>query len=73
MSGRVTPADLGNMLSEYGGLATAELDFEYGGALAYLSGRYFVERTSGTPQSGSHMAVFQNLGSGWRIRALLFL
>lgn len=73
MSGRVTPADLGNVLGEYGTLNTAELDFEYGGALAYLSGRYFVERTSGTPQSGSYMAVFRNIGSGWTIRALLFL
>jgi ketosteroid isomerase-like protein len=72
-SGSSTPKDLGHLLREYGSLNTAEQDFEYGGTLAYLSGRYYVEQASGPARSGNYIAVFRNLGSGWLIRALLFL
>jgi ketosteroid isomerase-like protein len=69
-AGRVTPGDLDRVLPEYGPLYTAELDFEHGGTMAYLSGRYWAERSSAPPLSGSYTAVFQNLGSGWQIRFL---
>jgi len=72
-AGRTTPADLNRVLPEYGNLYTAELDFEYGGTMAYLSGRYYAERTSAQALSGSYAAVFQNLGSGWQIRFIALL
>lgn len=72
-SGSLTPKDLAHVLREYGSLNTAEQDFEYGGTLAYLSGRYYVAQATGAARSGNYIAVFRNLGSGWLIRALLFL
>lgn len=71
-AGRVTAADLGKVLPRFGTLNTAELDFDYGDTLAYMSGRYYVERESGPAESGAYVAVFQNLGSGWLIRSLVF-
>lgn len=71
-AGRLESANLVTILSEFGALHTAELDFDSGDTLAYLSGRYYVEQSSGPPRSGSYVAVFQNLGSGWLIRSLVF-
>jgi ketosteroid isomerase-like protein len=71
-AGHMSSTDLGKILSDFGVLHTAELDFDYGDTLAYLSGRYYVEQSSGPPRSGSYVAVFQNLGSGWLIRSLVF-
>jgi ketosteroid isomerase-like protein len=71
-AGHVTSADLNRILRDFGTLHTAELDFDLGDTLAYLSGRYYAERSSGPSQSGSYVAVFQNLGSGWQVRSLVF-
>jgi ketosteroid isomerase-like protein len=71
-AGHASAADLARVLSEYGTLNTVELDFDYGDTLAYLSGRYYVEFESEPARSGSYMAIFQNLGSGWLIRSLTF-
>ena len=68
----LSPAELDKVLPEYGSLNTAEVDFESSGTLAYLSGRYYVQRRSGPAASGVYTAVFQNLGSGWQIRSLVF-
>lgn len=71
-AGPVGGQDLEGMLPDYGGLNTVELDFDVGGTLAYLSGRYYVEGTSGPARSGTYIATFRNLGSGWLIRSLVF-
>lgn len=71
--GTSRPAELKKVLDGYGRLYTVELDFECSGTMTYLSGRYFTETDSGPPLSGNYVAVFQNLGSDWQIRSLLFL
>lgn len=71
-AGRMTAEDLDKVLAGFGTLNTAELDFDYGDTLAYLAGRYYVDREAGPAASGAYAAVFQNLGSGWLIRSLTF-
>lgn len=71
-AGRMAPDEWQGVLSRFGSLYTVELDFDYSGTMAYLSGRYYAELSSAPARSGSYVAVFQNLGSGWLIRSLLF-
>jgi len=72
IAGSAMLVQLTEALSDYGSLNTVELDFDRGGTLAYLSGRYYVQNMQGQPRTGTYTAVFRNLGSGWRVRALLF-
>ena len=71
-AGHVSVEDLRRVLGDYGELHTAELDFDYGSTMAYLSGKYWAEQGAGAPLTGSYMAVFQKLGSTWLIRSLTF-
>jgi ketosteroid isomerase-like protein len=64
--------ELTRTLTVYGTLNTVELDFELSASLAYLSGRYYIERRVGGPRIGTYIAVFKNGGSGWLIRSLVF-
>jgi len=71
-AGSPSPADLAAALQDYGSLNTVEVDFESGGSLAWLSGRYYVERQSDSAVSGNFIAIFRNPGSGWLIRLVVF-
>jgi len=55
-------------------LFTVPVDFDAGGRMAFILGRYVIERpgTSEGLVSGSVMTVFRVEGSEWRIRALIF-
>jgi ketosteroid isomerase-like protein len=72
IAGDVSREDMDVVLAGYGPLNSVEVDFEMSGSLAWLSGRYYVERPSGGARSGNYIAVFRNRGSGWRIRVLVF-
>lgn len=71
-AGSISREDLAKALEGFGNLNTVELDFEFSGSLAYLAGRYYVERREGTPLSGNYIAMFRNPGSGWLLRLLVF-
>ena len=55
-------------------LFTVPVDFNAGGRMAFVLGRYVIERpgTSEGLISGTVMTVFRVEGSDWRIRALIF-
>lgn len=76
---RAVEQALSKHLQEAGPLAVSLEDADVGGRLVYISGRFYQERRIGTPDTassptvGSYMAVLEQHGRGWKIRALFFL